>query len=425
VLFPAIGLAVLLAQATVPQNLDLTVTGNPASGPFLERTIRAALQRTIRPTLPPGASARFGPVAPLPVALAPGFIASASVPVAIAAPAGDPLLATTNVNLTNAEAPAAAPVQLVFDDDPEYVAANGMLAQASVDAERPTRLYYYHADTGLPKDIAVVLTSTAQTRVHLIDAHSGPDLDVMNVGDQITRDFLEVEPHNEGIIADVQPGTPFVLKNSLTLAAELVAGTVDVRVLMGAPVTVSVVAYSPGTDLASALQAPPVARDGHNRHGTFDLTGIGSAFVDYTAGAPDATYTIGGATAAPSPLPGTDGSDTGAYGVVHHVAFTLRNPAPQQQTVYLYERAHGGPVRASYLIDGTLMTMGCARVPTPYLITFFVLDPQSQRTVSLLTMADGGSNFPLDIGATTTPPQPQTPPQNAPDGCFPKPSAPQ
>jgi hypothetical protein len=69
-----------------------------------------------------------------------------------------------------------------------------------------------------------------------------------------------------------------------------------------------------------------------------------------------------------------------------------------------------------------MLTLGCARVPTPYLITQFALAPSSQRTVSVVTMADGGSNFPLDIGATTTPPQPATPPQNAPDGCFPKPA---
>ena len=70
-----------------------------------------------------------------------------------------------------------------------------------------------------------------------------------------------------------------------------------------------------------------------------------------------------------------------------------------------------------------LVTLGCARVPQPYLIAQLTLDPSSQRTVNVLTMADGGSNFPLEIGATATPPQATTPPQSAPDGCFPKPQA--
>lgn len=418
---PAFALAAFLAQATVPPSLDLTVTGTPANGPFLERAIRAAVQRAIRPALAPNAAATIGPVLPLPVALAPGFITSVEVPVTVDVPADDPVTTITTVNLTNAEAPAAAPVQLVFDDDPEYVATDGMLAQATVDAARPTRLYYYHADTGLPKDVAVVLTAAAPARVQLIDAGAGPDLDVMSVGDQITRDFLDVEPRNEGIITDVQPDAPFVLTSSLALTGELVAGTVDVRVLMGGPVTVNVVAFEPGTDLASALAAPFASRDGHARHGTFDLTATGSALLDYTVGGPDAVEEIGGSASAPPPLPGTDGTNAGAYGVVQHLAFTLHNPTAQPQTVYLYETARGGPVRASYLVDGAMVTMGCARVPTPYLIAQYTLDASSQRIVSVQTMADGGSNFPLEVGVTQTPPQPQTPPQSAPDGCFPKP----
>src|SRR5262249_53944270 len=142
--------------------------------------------------------------------------------------------------------------------------------------------------------------------------------------------------------------------------------------------------------------------------------------VNYSVGGPDASYTIGGSAAAPPLVPGSEGTNAGAYGVVHHVAFTLVNNTTQPAIVYLYETAHGGPVRASYVIDGSPVTAGCARVPQPYLISVVTREPSAQRVVSVMTMADGGSNFPLEVGATQALPFVNTPPQNAPDGCFPK-----
>jgi hypothetical protein len=38
-------------------------------------------------------------------------------------------------------------------------------------------------------------------------------------------------------------------------------------------------------------------------------------------------------------------------------------------------------------------------------------------------MTNGGSFYPAQVGVTGTPPQPNAPPINAPDGCFPKPEA--
>jgi hypothetical protein len=52
-----------------------------------------------------------------------------------------------------------------------------------------------------------------------------------------------------------------------------------------------------------------------------------------------------------------------------------------------------------------------------------VLPPRASQTHAIKTMTDGGSNLPIEIGVTATPPQPVTPPITAPDGCFPKPQA--
>jgi hypothetical protein len=144
--------------------------------------------------------------------------------------------------------------------------------------------------------------------------------------------------------------------------------------------------------------------------------------LNYTAGGSDATLAIGDREPTPPNVdPTADGRDYGDYGVLHRIAVTLANPSPSAATAYLYFRPIIGIDRASFLVNGTLVELGCVRQAVPYQIAAFDLQPSAQTTATVLTMNDGGSFFPVEIGVTATPPIPQAPPVNAPDGCFPKP----
>lgn len=407
---------------TIPASINLTVTGSPAGPLFLQREIEAALDRVIRPTLQAGASISYTPLPAQTQPLQPGTFRSMTMPVTIA---GSDALATVsgvvNVNVVNMELPAVQPTLLFYDDDPEYVSGLGVLFGGTVTADAPTRLYYYHDNLGLPKNIAVVLSASAATRVQLIDVGFGPDLDVMSVGHQVSKVFMLAEPRNEGIVADILPNAPFVLRDTMMLAGELVAGAVDVRVLSGGPVTVRVVAFPTGSDMTAYLggDADP---DGHNRHGTFQIGGFGIETLAYSVGGPDASVTYGGKDTAPHNVDPSDaGHDWGDYGVLHRITFDIDNPGDTSQTIYLYEKPLGGSVRSSFVVDGQLQELGCARLPERYLIKAYTMPAQQQAASTVVTMTDGGSSYPLEIGITTTPPLPTTPPLNAPDGCFPKP----
>ncbi len=60
------------------------------------------------------------------------------------------------------------------------------------------------------------------------------------------------------------------------------------------------------------------------------------------------------------------------------------------------------------------------RLSVPYEIAAYTLSARETRVAHLSTMTDGGSNYPVEIGATVTAPQPTAPPVSSPDGCFPK-----
>ena len=393
----------------IPATLSLDVTGSPAADPaFLDAQIRDALDRAIRPTLRPGASIEYGPIAPWPLfPLAAGARANVNVTVRITGDTATSADATavTTVTLNSVDVAPAAPSVLFLSDDPEYLRSEGLIFHSSVAVGSAARLYYYHSDIGIPRDLDVVLTATVPSRVHLLATASGPELDVMDVGHTVTRDFLRFQQNKEGMVVDVVPGAPFVVRHTLILQSEVAAGAVDVHVVSGGPVAVSVVASPAGGRPEAYLNGPRVGYDGNRRHGVFDLAGWGAITRTYTVGGPPAVVQYGTRALTLRNLdPSDPGRDYGDYGVVHRITFTLANPTDDARPVYIYEKPLGGPLRSSFIVDGQFKELDCVRVPQPYLIATYQLVPHSTGASTTVTMTDGGSFYPVEFGVTDTPP---------------------
>ncbi len=411
------------AGTIVPQT-TLTVTGNPADGDWLAALVEKTVRHLTKAL--PGAVTTIGSVSPPPAPLAPGGTEQLSVPVQIA---GNGQYfdqsGTTTVTVQNAGLAPFAPSVLFYDDDPEHVDSDGVLFRGTVSAAQPTRLFYYHDATD-PRVLAVVLASnsTDPTSVQLVDATAGTNIDVMHVGQTLTKNFLLTKARGEGVVVSLPQDDPYLLADVPLASRQLVTGAIDLRVLSGGPVVVTVLAYSQGVDPKTLLSGPVLPGDGHHRTGVFNISGYGSDALSYSAGGPDAVLTLGDTDPTPPSVdPGAVGHDYGDYGVLHTVDLTMTNPDTAPATFYLYFKPLVGPDRGSFLIGGTMYEIGCVRESTPYQITSFDLAPgQTYRTV-VQTMTDGGSFYPAQIGVTATPPQPSAPPISAPDGCFPKPQA--
>lgn len=407
----------------IPPNISLTVTGAPATAPdVLDTQIRAALDRTIRPTLRPGAAVNYGPIVPWPlVALSSGFATAVNVTVTIDGnDTNSAVTGVTTVTIDNVPLAAATPRVLFLSDDPEYLRSNGLVFAGNVTAAQPARLYYYHSDIGVPRDLDVVLTAAVPSRVQLIESAAGPDLDVMTVGHTVSRDLLRFEGADEGAVVEIEPGKPFVARHALMIQGELAAGAIDVHVVSGGAVTVSVVAAAAGGRPEVYLSGPRLPFDGRSRHGIFDLDGFGNIAQTYTVGGPDVAVKYGGRTPTPQNLePGDPGHDYGDYGIIDRITFRLINPTDTPQLAYLYEKPLGGPVTSSFLIDGRLKELGCVRMPQPYWVATYDLPAHSNGNSTTVTMTDGGSFYPLEFGVTATQPLPYTPPVGTPDGCSP------
>ncbi len=405
----------------VPPTLTLNVTGSPLSANAMFAQIRSALDREIRPTLRPGASIAIGAIAPWPlVPLASGARTTVSVNVRIASDITSmPVTATTTISLYNIALVPAPPTVLFLSDDPEYLQGEGLVFQGAVTPERPARLYYYHSVIGVPRGLDIVLTAKSAARVHVIGSEAGPDLDVMSVGHAVTRDLLDLRRNVEGAIVDVLPGKPVIVRHALLLQGEVAAGAVDLHVVSG-EVAVAVIASPAGGNPATYLAGPRLPFDGHNRHGTFDLAAFGDLEATFSAGGPNASVRYGERARTPRNLdPADPGRDLGDYGVLHRITFTLLNPTDVARTIYLYQKPLGGPVRSTFIVDGTMHELGCMRISQPYWVATYSLPPQSKSASTTMTMTDGGSFYPVEYGVTEIPPTPYVPPVGTADGCSP------
>lgn len=409
------------AGTVVPQT-TLTVTGNPDDPDWLAMAVTSWVTRLTRAM--PGATMTIGTVSAPATPLSPGQTARFVVPVQIA---GNGQYfdqsGTTTVDVQNESLEPFSPTLLFYDDDPEHVSQDGVLFRGSVSSAQTARLFYYHDDTEDPRTLVVALSSNSEdpTSVQLVEARAGPNMDVMQVGQTLTKRFLLAKAHEEGVVVNLSQDEPYLLADSTLAFRQLLSGTVDLRVLSGGPVVVTVLAVSAAVDPRSLLNGPVLPGDGHHRAGVFTVSGYGFDKLAYTAGSPDATTVIGDTDPTPSNAdPPSLGHDYGDYGVVHTIDLTMSNPGSAPFTAYLYMKPLAGPARGSFLIGGNLFDVGCVRMPTPYQITSFELMPGQTSTTTVQTMTDGGSFYPVQIGLTATPPKPAAPPINAPEGCFPK-----
>lgn len=429
-----IAIRVAFNAGTIVPEATLKVTGNPADPAWIVRQVQALVARLTQ-AMPGTHTVITPPVTPV-VPLAPGATTQFALPVSVTDPTGQTFdrTGTTTVNVQNVGLDPFAPSLLFYDDDPEHVTQDGVLFRGAVTAVAPARLYYYHDNGADPRRIVVLLQTSSQdpTSVQVGDVAAGPNVDVMQVGHAVSRDFLLTKYRGESVVLDLAQDEPFVLRDAAMSARQGVAGTLDVRVLSGGPVTVTVVAASPGADVRTLAAGPQLPGDGHHRTGVFALSGFGDDHLSYVAGGPDAKVAIGDRepTVPPAgdppgdPPPTSEGHDYGDYGVLHTVTLDLSNPTAAQTTAYLYFKPLAGIARGSFLVDGVLTELGCVRVPAPYQIAAIPLGPNASVKTVVQTATDGGSFLPVEIGVTSSVPYPYAPPAAAADGCFPKPGVP-
>ena len=335
-----------------------------------------------------------------------------------------------NVHIVVDAGAPVVPRTLFYSDDPEKIHDDGVLFSQTMSAAEPIRLFYYHQAATPGHEIAILLDApTGSARVQVVGQGAGPNPAVMFVGQSATFRYLDAHARGSGVTLDVPVGAPVELfaGDRPMAAGDLVAGVLDISVLAGDPVRVSVVSLPEGAELRAFLGTGELPSDGKNRRGEYDLALASPLSLAFRAGDPEPDpVTVGAlASALQNRRPGGHVL-AGDYGLLRSLDFQLTNPLAVGATIYLYEQPIGYPVTTTIAFDGDSepLRLQCVKnATTRYLVRAFSVAPGGTERITGNYMTDGGSTYPLTLGLTATEPSALPPSMTAPDGCYPKPVA--
>lgn len=388
---------VAFLAGTVANNAVLQLTGEPASPDYVKMQAVAIAKNA--------AQARAGAQIVATVdqvrysaSLAPDNVAIVDVPVLVQGAGFFEVDGSTRVRVENVAAPRIAPATLMVSDYPERLEENGVLFTADLARETPSRFLYFHYNpTGQP-DRRIVLravnTSPEPAIVQFISGDGGPGANEMEVGHDATKRFLVRVVQNEGSLIAIPGNASVDLVQHDAPAGAVVANLLQLRVLSGGLVHLTLFAQNATSSPDESLASTELLESAHKHaRGIYDIPEFHDARA-WSVSDPYLELSIG-----QIPLPNRLQGEalSGDYGVLQSFVVNVMNPYNTPQAIAIYENPRGGRATGTYLIDGTLVQSHQVTAYSRYKIRQYVVPAKGFVRVTIVTMPEGGSFYPLKL----------------------------
>ncbi len=382
---------------TIPADVHLRITGNPASQSFIREAIAAAIGRAV--SLRPGAriTTLFSRL-DVGDALAPDDRRELRVGVEAAGEGYVNASAIVRIHLENFALPHIPAARLFVSDYPERLTDNGVLFTAPLDRSAAQRFMYYHYNPpGSPtRRILVKVTnpSSATASLHTIASLGGPGLNDMEVGHLATKGFLEREARNEGTVVEIPAHTSINLVVQDLPPGGIVNSLFQLREVHGEALSVAVVAQFYEDPLDRSVDDSRLLSGGaiHAR-GVYAVPHIFGTFA-YDVDGPNLEIPIGHI-----PLPNLVNGQAlaGDYGVSFTFDVVVTNSSLQAMPIALYANPRGGTATGTFLINATVVQAHKLNPFEKFKLWQQTIPPQSSFHLTITTIPEGGSSYPLRL----------------------------
>jgi hypothetical protein len=372
-----------------------TITGDPASPDFVAEAAANAAAAVVYPE----AGARLI-IDPNSIAdahtLAPDDLATVHVPVAIE---GSGMLRAAKdvaVTVSNVAQPRLPPQYLLVSDFPETLVENGTLFYADVNPDAPARLLYYHyAAKPETRRVLVKVQNNGldSSLIQLIAGIAGPDSNVLAAGHLATSRYLMREAANEGQLFELPPHATINVVDQALPPDTLVTGVMQLRVVSGDGVRVALVAQDAADPPVQPISDTLLQSAVRHARGIYSVP-------DFLY---DETYRVGDdatvLTIGKLPLPNLVQGEVlgGDYGVKQSASITLLNPSSADARVGMWFEPRGGRATGTFFIDGALVQIHAAPADAAQLVESFLVPAGGYRQISVVTMPEGGSSYPVNL----------------------------
>lgn len=382
---------------TIADSLSIRITGDPASSIFVKEqavaaAINAAQARSGAQIVATTDEVHFS------TPLAQDNIATIDVPVLIQGEQYFSVDGVTHVSVENMAAPKITPDSLTVSDFPEKLTENGVLFASDLKRTQPTRFLYFHYNPPGEPDRRIVLRaqnmSSEPAVVQFISGAGGPDPNEMLVGHAATALFLKRLVQNEGQILVIPgKGTLNLVEQPLP-AKDVVCNLLQLRVLSGSTVHLTLFAQNAANSPDEALSSTELLEGDHpHARGVYKIPEFHYSTLWNTT---DQYLELQiGHIPLPNLMQGQ--ALAGDYGVLQSFVIKVQNPTDRPQPIAIYENPRGGRATGTYLIDGVLIQSHQVPPFSRYKLRQYVVPARGFVRVTVETIPDSGSSYPLRL----------------------------
>lgn len=382
----------------IAPHVSLSLTGDPASGEFVREQVARDVKAAAQPRA--GAQVLVGPDdVPFRRALEQDNVASFDVPVLLQGNGLFEVDGSTHVEVQNVAVPRISPGSLMVSDYPERLTANGMLFTADLTIEQPSRFLYFHYNPPGQPNRRIVLRAENPSHepaiVQFISGSGGPSSNEMDVGHQATRRFLVNVVQNQGRLLTLPANSSTQIVAQDLPAGGIVCGLLQLRVLSGASVHLSLFAQNDDESPDAVVDGSALLQ-GQEQHarGIYPIAEFHFASqwrVD------DEQYLELPVGQLPLPNNLQGQALAGDYGVLQSFVVNLENPTGAPAQVAIYENPRGGRATGTYLIDGVLVQSHQVPPFSRYKVRQYTVPAHGFVRVTIVTMPEAGSSLPLRL----------------------------
>lgn len=382
---------------SIADRVALSITGDPAAAEF----VREQVSQSVR------AAAQARPGAQVVVtsddvavhhSIRQDNVASFDVPVLIQGLGLFEVDGSTHVDVQNVAVPRISPDSLMVSDYPERLTENGTLFTADLRHEQPSRFLYFHYNPPGQPNRRIVLRAENASRdpaiVQFISGRGGPSPNEMDVGHTATRRFLVNVVQNQGRLLTLPGGSTTAIATQDLPAGSIVCNLLQLRVLSGANVHLTLFAQNADESPDSAVAGSGLLEGSHpHARGIYPIAEFHFATQWKVNG--DYLELPVGQIPLPNHLQGQ--ALAGDYGVLQSFVVDVENPMGTPQSIAIYENPRGGRATGTYLIDGVLVQSHQVPPYSRYKVRQYVVPAHGFVRVTIVTMPEAGSSLPLRL----------------------------
>ena len=392
-----LGVRVAYNAGTLPPGpLRVRVTGDPASRDFIRQLVVEKIIQSVQTRA--GAQVVVSPSdVHVPDELDQDMNVGVDVPVLIQGEQYFSVNGSVHVDVSNVAVPRISPDTLMVSDFPEKLTQNGILFSADLRHDRPSRFLYFHYNPPGQPDRRIVLVAenhaSEPATVQFI-SEQGSSKYEMESGHTATKAFLVDVVQNQGRLLQIPGNSTLNISEQAMPAGTIVTDLLQLRVLEGASVHLTLVAQNASDDPSTALTTGQLLTSTvKHARGIYTIPefhfatqwNVNDAFLELPIGQ--------------IPLPNTLAGEalSGDYGVLESFVVNIQNPLSTPQNIAIYENPRGGYATGTFLIDGVLVQSHQVPAFSRYKIRQYVVPAKGFVRVTIVTMPEAGSSYPLRL----------------------------